>query len=100
MRLSESLYSVKSVGENNVRLDDLNRLVGISSTENSCLPVGINDAKKFDVTEGLHKQSSARSSNRSIDSILTGNSVYVDSEISDELRNKVPCVSTGILFFF
>ncbi|XP_015572977.1 uncharacterized protein LOC8258608 isoform X1 [Ricinus communis] len=89
VRLSESLYSVKSVGETDVRLDDLNRLVGINGTENSCLPVGINDAKKFDAIEGLHKRLSARSSNRNIDSTLSGSSMFIDSEISDELRNKV-----------
>ncbi|XP_058001852.1 uncharacterized protein LOC110654728 isoform X2 [Hevea brasiliensis] len=89
VRLSESLYSVKSVGENDVRLDDLNRLVGLSGTENSCLPVGFNDPKKFELTEGLRKKSSVRSSDRSIEATLSGNSLYVDSDISDELRNKV-----------
>ncbi|XP_050219712.1 uncharacterized protein LOC126670098 isoform X2 [Mercurialis annua] len=89
VRLSESLYSVKSIGENDVRLDDLNRLVGNSGTENSCLPAGINNAKKFDTTEGLHKRLSTRSSNRSPDLTLSGNSMYIDSEISDELTNKV-----------
>ncbi|KAF2285072.1 hypothetical protein GH714_037746 [Hevea brasiliensis] len=89
VRLSESLYSVKSVGENDVRLDDLNRLVGLSGTENSCLPVGFNDPKKFELTEGLSKKSSVRSSDRSIEATLSGNSLYVDSDISDELRNKV-----------
>ncbi|XP_065850565.1 uncharacterized protein [Euphorbia lathyris] len=89
VRLSESLYSVKTVGGNDVKLDDLNRLVGFSGTENSCLPVGINDAKQFDVAEGLHKRLSGRSSNRSIDSTLSGSSIYIDSDISDELRNKV-----------
>ncbi|KDP34009.1 hypothetical protein JCGZ_07580 [Jatropha curcas] len=89
VRLSESLYSLKTVGENDVRLDDLNRLVGFGGAENSCLPVSINDAKKYDVTEALHKQSSGRSSTKSIEPVLSGNSMYIDSDISDEMRNKV-----------
>ncbi|WCJ29280.1 BRCT domain-containing DNA repair protein [Euphorbia peplus] len=89
VRLSESLYSVKTVGGNDVKLDDLNRLVGFGSTENSCLPAGINDAKQFDMAEGLHKRLSGRSSNRSTDSTLSGSSIYIDSGMSDELRNKV-----------
>ncbi|XP_057985797.1 uncharacterized protein LOC110662256 isoform X2 [Hevea brasiliensis] len=89
VRLSESLYSVKSVGENGVCLDDLNRIFGFSGSENSCLPVGFNDTKQFEMTEGLHKRSSGRSSNRSIEPTMSGNSVYVDSDISGDLRNKV-----------
>lgn len=89
VRLSESLYSVKSVGKNGVRLDELNRLVGFTGTENTCLPVGIKDANQFDMTKGPHKASSGRSSDGGIGSSLSGNSMYVDSDISDALRNKV-----------
>ncbi|KAF2304259.1 hypothetical protein GH714_028941 [Hevea brasiliensis] len=88
VRLSESLYSVKSVGENGVCLDDLNRIFGFSGSENSCLPVGFNDTKQFEMTEGLHKRSSGRSSNRSIEPTMSGNSVYVDSDISATLGTK------------
>ncbi|KAG8635981.1 uncharacterized protein LOC110603663 isoform X2 [Manihot esculenta] len=95
VRLSESLYCVKSVGGNDVHLDDLNRRVSSSGTENSCLPVGFNDAKQFEMTEGQHKRSSGRSSNRSIEPTLSGNSIYVDSDISDDLRNKVYEAASG-----
>jgi hypothetical protein len=89
VRLSESLYSVKSVGENGARLDEMNRLVGFTGAENVCLPVGINDAKQFNKSEGLHQLSSGRSPIKSIDLNLSGNSMYVDSGISDDLRSKV-----------
>lgn len=89
---------MKSVGENDVRLDDLNRLVGFSGTENSCLPSGFNDPKKFEMIERLHKKSSGRSSGRSIEAIFSGNSLYVDSDISDELRNKVSQISFLSMF--
>ncbi|CAK7352742.1 unnamed protein product [Dovyalis caffra] len=89
VRLSESLYSVKGVGDNGARLDELNRLVGFTGAENFCLPVGINDAKQFNKSEGLHQLSSGRSPIKSIGSNLSGNSIYVDSGISDELQSKV-----------
>ena len=84
MRLSESLYSIKSFGQNGIRLDELNRLVGFSGTENSCLT----GAHLSTIEE---PQFSGRESNcnRSSDSILSGHSMYIDLDISAELRNKV-----------
>ncbi|XP_027354891.1 uncharacterized protein LOC113864883 isoform X3 [Abrus precatorius] len=61
VRLSESHYSVKSYGDNNMRFDDLKLLPGFSGRE----------------------------SNQSLDSTLSGCSIYVDPGISSELRNKV-----------
>lgn len=84
MRLSESLYTVKSIDEHGMHLDKLNRLVGFAGTENSCLPAGIYEAKQFNAT-GKHE----RDSNRSMNSTLSGCSMYVDSDVSEELRNKV-----------
>ncbi|KAJ6382581.1 hypothetical protein OIU77_031094 [Salix suchowensis] len=89
VRLSESLYSVKSVGENGACLDEMNRLVGFTGAENVCLPVGINDAKQFNKSEALHQLSSGRSPIKSIGLNMSGNSMYVDSDISDDLRSKV-----------
>ncbi|KAH9653028.1 brct domain-containing DNA repair protein-related [Citrus sinensis] len=84
VRLSESLYTVKSIDEHGMHLDKLNRLVGFAGTENSCLPAGIYEAKQFNAT-GKHE----RDSNRSMNSTLSGCSMYVDSDVSEELRNKV-----------
>ncbi|XP_061965906.1 uncharacterized protein LOC133689850 isoform X2 [Populus nigra] len=92
VKLSESLYSVKSVGENGARLDEMNRLVGFTGAENLCLPAGINDAKQFNKSEGLHQLSSGRSPIKSIGLNLSGNSMYVDSDISDDLRSKPPWI--------
>lgn len=85
MRLSESLYSIKSFGENGARLDELNRLVGVFSTENSCTPVATRGTKQLDMIEERHRPFSERES----DSTLSGHSMYVDLDISSELRNKV-----------
>ncbi|XP_031287014.1 uncharacterized protein LOC116145708 isoform X1 [Pistacia vera] len=87
VRLKESLYTVKSIKEYGMHLDKLNRLQ--TGTNNSCFPAGIYDAKQFDVNAKPNKHFSERDSNRSMDSTLSGHSMYVDSDISEELRNKV-----------
>lgn len=90
MRLNESLYHVKNVGENGVHKDEMNRLVGFSGAENSCLPVGLfENAKQSVMTEDPQLWFSGRESKRSMDSTLSGNSMFIDSDISVELRNKV-----------
>ncbi|XP_057957752.1 uncharacterized protein LOC131150799 [Malania oleifera] len=90
IRLSESLYSVKSVGENGMHMDDLNQLVGLTNAENSCLPVGMREnAKLSKTTEEPQQQFSGRESKRSIGSTLSGHLMHVDSDICDELRSKV-----------
>lgn len=88
VRLSESLYTVKNTGENGTRVDELNRLVGVTS-EKSCLPAGLYEAKKFDSIEKPHLQSSWEDSNRSSDSTLSGRCIFIDADISNELRKKV-----------
>lgn len=88
VRLSESLYTVKNTGENGARVDELNRLVGVTS-EKSCLPAGLYEAKKFDSIEKPHLQSSWEDSNRNTDSSLSGRTIFIDADISNELRKKV-----------
>ncbi|KAK9946783.1 hypothetical protein M0R45_012229 [Rubus argutus] len=89
VRLSESLYSIKSFGQNGIRLDELNRLVGFSGTENSCLPVGANGTKHLSTIEEAQFSERESNCNRSSDSTLSGHSMYIDLDISAELRNKV-----------
>lgn len=89
MRLSESLYSIKSFGQNGIRLDELNRLVGFSGTENSCLPVGAHGTKHLSTIEEPQFSGRESNCNRSSDSTLSGHSMYIDLDISVELRNKV-----------
>lgn len=88
--MSESLYYVKNVGGNGIHMDELNRIIGFSGAENSCLPVGMfENAKQSVMTEDPHLWFSRRDSKRSVDSILSGHSMFIDSDISAELRNKV-----------
>ncbi|KAK8529140.1 hypothetical protein V6N13_102074 [Hibiscus sabdariffa] len=88
VRLSESLYIVKGVGEHRKRVDELNRLVKSPASESSCLPSGFHEAKKIDMIEKPNIQLSKRVPNKSMDSMPSDHTVYVESDISDELRNK------------
>ncbi|GMI83903.1 hypothetical protein like AT2G26270 [Hibiscus trionum] len=89
VRLSESLYSVKGVGEHKKHVDELNRLVKSPASESSCLPSGFHEAKKTDMIEKPNIQFSKRVPNKSMDSMLSSRTVYVESDIPAELRNKV-----------
>ncbi|XWS26497.1 hypothetical protein CRYUN_Cryun26dG0036900 [Craigia yunnanensis] len=89
VRLSESLYTVKGVGEHGMRVDELNRLVGSTASESSCLPAGFHETKKIDMIEKPLVTFSGRVPNKSMGSTLSGHTMYIDSDISDELRNKV-----------
>lgn len=88
VRLSESLYRIKSFGENKP-LDEWNRLTGFTGAENSCIPIGAHGTPKSDTIEEPHVRLSGRESDRNYASTLSGHSMYVDLDISAELRNKV-----------
>ncbi|KAH1131817.1 hypothetical protein J1N35_003195 [Gossypium stocksii] len=88
VRLSESLYTVKGVCENGSRVDELKRLMSTAS-ESSCLPASFHDTKKIDMVEKPHVRYSRSDPKNSLSSMLSGHTLYIDSDISDELRNKV-----------
>ncbi|KAK8581888.1 hypothetical protein V6N13_144882 [Hibiscus sabdariffa] len=89
VRLSESLYRVKGIGEHVTPEDELNWLADSSASESSCLPASFHVAKKIDMREKPHAQFSTRFPNRSMNLIFSGHTMYIDSDISVELRNKV-----------
>ncbi|KAK9101565.1 hypothetical protein Scep_024995 [Stephania cephalantha] len=79
VRLSESLYSVKSVADSH-----------LISSQKSCLPVSLyEDAKKSNVTCQPLLHSSEKESGRDVDLALAGHLMYVDPDISDDLKSKV-----------
>lgn len=90
VRLSETLYSVKSIGDTGGKIEELHWARGITGAGNSCLPASIHEAKKLERIEESRLLSSGREPQRSVDSMtLSGQSVYLDSDISTELQNKV-----------
>ncbi|XP_028777368.1 uncharacterized protein LOC114734045 isoform X2 [Neltuma alba] len=88
VRLSESLYSVKNYGNNNTNLDDYKLLSGYTNAENSCLPASFLESKQNDKAEEFQRFS-GRESTKNVDLPLSGCSIYVDPDISPELRTKV-----------
>ncbi|XP_010548487.1 PREDICTED: uncharacterized protein LOC104819895 [Tarenaya hassleriana] len=72
VRMSESLYSVKKVGQNNANVDGLSRFLG---PEIVCHSGTIDQGVHFGTSE--------------LYLALSQHFVYVDSDISDDLRNKV-----------
>ncbi|GMI81361.1 hypothetical protein like AT2G26270 [Hibiscus trionum] len=89
VRLSESLYSVKGIGEHVTPEDELNRLAESPASESSCLPASFHEAKKIDMREKPHAQFCRSVPNRSMNLMFSGHTMYIDSDISVELRNKV-----------
>ncbi|XP_027904451.1 uncharacterized protein LOC114164122 isoform X1 [Vigna unguiculata] len=88
VRLSESHYRVKSYGDNNVLMEDFRLLSEYTNADNHCLPARIHQVKKANNVEELQRFS-VRESIRNSDSTLSGCSIFVDPDISSELRNKV-----------
>ncbi|XP_039004980.1 uncharacterized protein LOC120132238 [Hibiscus syriacus] len=85
VRLSESFYSMKGIGEHVTTADELNLLAESTTPESSCL----DEANKTSMREKQHAQFSRRVPNRSMNSAFSGHTMYIDSDISVELRNKV-----------
>ncbi|KAI3833197.1 hypothetical protein MKW92_023659 [Papaver armeniacum] len=88
-RLSESLYAVKNVIENVAKLD-FNRVVGSNGSEKSCLPVGVHEVtKQSRISEQSQLQPAGKEPFRSKESVFAGQFMYLDSELSAELKRKV-----------
>lgn len=86
VRLSESLYSVKTADENTMPTDDLKRLSKIVGSETSCLPASLNvKTNNFDKAFPLLEKAPKRSGLSS----FSGFSFYIDSDNSPELQRKV-----------
>ncbi|XP_060208245.1 uncharacterized protein LOC132635755 isoform X1 [Lycium barbarum] len=86
VRLTESLYSVKGVGQGASSLDNIDRLVQKDSKQNSCLPVALPEhSKPPDMIEEPLIHAEREPKRRT----LFGHTFYVDADVSDELRSKV-----------
>ncbi|XP_039127734.1 uncharacterized protein LOC120263822 isoform X2 [Dioscorea cayenensis subsp. rotundata] len=89
VRLSESLYSVRSVEENGLPLRELSRLVGYTSAENSCLPVvDFGNTKPSNTALQAHLQTPRKEVN-STEPVLSKACIYIDPNISSEMNKKV-----------
>ncbi|KAI3811508.1 hypothetical protein L1987_21232 [Smallanthus sonchifolius] len=84
VRLNESLYGVKSFGENHMAKENLNR----TGSGNTCHPVAmLENVKQCNLIPKPRLHSLEEQKRRG--SIFSGQTFYVDPDVSAELRNKV-----------
>lgn len=93
MRLDESLYSIKNIGENGLPLGDFNRLVGVPVSENSCLPPVIFQDKACADTTRKHPLQTRRKEDGIDELVFRNETIYIDPGISGEMRKKVQYLS-------
>ncbi|PWA66721.1 BRCT domain-containing protein [Artemisia annua] len=84
VRLNESLYEVKSIEENYMTKDDVNRI----SDRNSCIPVAmLENVKQTHLIPRSRLHLLEDQKRRK--GIFSGQTFYVDQDVSAEMRNKV-----------
>ncbi|XP_024015814.1 uncharacterized protein LOC18025582 isoform X2 [Eutrema salsugineum] len=87
LRMSESLYNVKQLEQNSEKVDDLSRVFDL---EPICRPRPSQQAVHFGTAKKYCQVSSSETEiSTSVDMTLADHSMYVDSDISNELRVKV-----------
>ncbi|CAM0951520.1 unnamed protein product [Alopecurus aequalis] len=89
MRLDESLYSIKNIGENGRPLGEFNRLVGVPVSENSCLPPMIFQDKACSDTTHKHRLQAHREEPEHDVFVFTNHTIYIDPGISGEMKKKI-----------
>ncbi|VAI32483.1 unnamed protein product [Triticum turgidum subsp. durum] len=95
MRLDESLYSIKNIGENGLPLGESNRLVGLPVNEKSCLPPMIFQDKACSDTT-LKRQLQAHREEPEHDVfVFTNDTIYIDPGISGEMKKKISDAATS-----
>ncbi|EMS60593.1 hypothetical protein TRIUR3_16582 [Triticum urartu] len=95
MRLDESLYSIKNIGENGLPLGESNRLVGLPVNEKSCLPPMIFQDKACSDTTRKHQLQAHREEPEHDVFIFTNDTIYIDPGISGEMKKKISDAATS-----
>ncbi|KAJ1289832.1 hypothetical protein BS78_02G195000 [Paspalum vaginatum] len=94
MRLDESLYAIKNIGENGVPLQESNRLVGVPVNEKSCLPPLIFQDKACSDTTRKHSLQTPREEGDHHGLVFVNDTMYIDPGISAEMRKKISDAAT------
>lgn len=88
-RLNESLYSIKSVGESGLPLGEVNRLVGLTGSEKSCLPaIAFGDETSSNAAGQPQLPLSIKELRAGV-SVFSNDCIFIDSGVSCELKKKV-----------
>ncbi|NP_001333458.1 uncharacterized protein LOC103632816 [Zea mays] len=89
MRLDESLYAIKSIGENGVPPGEFSRLVGVPVNEKSCLPPLIFQDKACSDMTQKHSLQTPGNGGGHDGLVFMNDTIYIDPGISDEMRKKI-----------
>ncbi|KAM0848916.1 hypothetical protein ACQ4PT_054066 [Festuca glaucescens] len=94
MRLDESLYSIRNIGENGRPLGEFNRLVGAPVSENSCLPPMVFQDKACSDTTQKHRLQAHREEPEHDVFVFTNHTIYIDPGLSGEMKKKISDAAT------
>ncbi|CAN6224578.1 unnamed protein product [Urochloa humidicola] len=94
MRLDESLYAIKNIGENDLPLGEFNRLVGVPVDEKSCLPPIIFQDKACSDTTRKQPLQTPRKETGSDELVFMNDTIYIDPRISGEMKKKISDAAT------
>ncbi|KAL5995133.1 hypothetical protein ACLOJK_025191 [Asimina triloba] len=95
VRMSESLYNVKGVGENGLPVAEWNNVAGLAGSENSCLPPILQDGNTAtNMNWRPHLRQSGKESSQAEVSFFDRQFIYIDSNISSEMQKKVTDAAT------
>lgn len=98
VRLDESLYSIKNMGENGLPLGEFNRLVGVPVSEQSCLPPMIFQDKACSGATQKHQLQGPREKPEHDLFVFANDTIYIDPGISGEMKKKVCSISIASSF--
>nr|CAB3457160.1 unnamed protein product [Digitaria exilis] len=94
MRLDESLYAIKNIGENGLPLGESNHFIGVPVDEKSCLPPMIYQDKACSNTIRKHLPQTPRKESSNHELIFMNDTIYIDPEVSDEMKKKISDAAT------
>jgi hypothetical protein len=89
VRLDESLYAIKNIGENGLPLGEFNRFIGVPVDEKSCLPPMIFQDKACSDTTRKHPTQTPRKESGNDELVFMNDTIYIDHGISGEMKKKV-----------
>ncbi|KAM0870341.1 hypothetical protein ACQ4PT_040072 [Festuca glaucescens] len=88
MRLDESLYSIRNIGESGRPLGEFNRLVGAPVSEKLCLPPMVfQDKACSDATQKRRLQAHREEPEHDV-FVFANHTIYIDPGISGEMKKK------------
>ncbi|PAN12621.1 hypothetical protein PAHAL_2G278600 [Panicum hallii] len=94
MRLDESLYAIKNIGENGLPLGEFNRFIGVPVDEKSCLPPMIFQDKACSDTTRKHPTQTPRKESGNDELVFMNDTIYIDHGISGEMKKKISDAAT------